>query len=712
MTSLVERSSSDELTRHDYTWAPLALALSSLALLAVGLVGLATADAGMSATGLFLYALVGFGSAPLMLRGHKGGDLLSLSPPLGLAFALLLGTLLVTTGTWTIGPVVFWVLVSGSTCVHLAVLTRGLIGARPRYVPLHSTRHLRRAEGRVSLRGDSRVERRRRLLTPITGTTAVALLLCLASAFAIRHLDPGWGGLLAAISPAWYVGLALLAAAIVVGQRRGSVYAGVPVVGLQLALSLTPAIVYDDPRFPWTAKQVGVVSYILLHGSVNPKIDISQAWPGFFSGVAWLCKVSDLTSPMGVARWWPAVIDLAILLVFRQLASEVLRDPRRAWLAGALLVVGNVIVDEDYFSPQSAGYLLAIAMFALVFRQRDDESRMSPARWVLLFMFSIAAALSHQLTPYMVSGALIVLVIFGRVRTRWAPAITLAPALAWAVVHFSYVTQYFSLNKVGDVAQNLLTPGAARGGPAQGVLVQVNKYFVGGDALLIGLIAVAVLFRYRTSLHVAIALCAASGGALIVANSYGNEADFRVVLFALPWLAILAADCEPVSRRLSGLFWSLVLPVLLAAYLVADMGLDYAYAERPGDIVALQEFEWHAVPGSTLIVIGGDSPLYVTGRYNLVQEESYPYVQGFTTSSEHSAAVSYKQFMSFLDVDNARSYRSYYVLIGQEPAAYVAVYNIATLEQYKAFSAQFATSSEWRVVLRTGTDELYRLVGS
>ena len=279
-------------------------------------------------------------------------------------------------------------------------------------------------------------------------------------------------------------------------------------------------------------------------------------------------------------------------------------------------------------------------------------------------------------------------------------------------------------NQLGNVVHNLLTPGAASGGPGQGMLVQVNKYFLGGDALLIGLIALAVLVRYRSSLHLATALCAASGGCLILANAYGNEADFRVVLFALPWLAILAADFQPVSRLGPALFWSLAVPVLLSTYLVADMGLDYVYAERPGDLLAVQAFERTAPPGSTLIVIGheGDYPADVTGRYSMVNEEGYPYVRRFTTSSANNAAISYRQFMTLLLTtrrlvpsplaDIVRSYRSYYVLTAQQPAAYLAAYNFATLEQYEAFSAQFASSSQWRVVLHTPTAELFRLVVS
>jgi hypothetical protein len=546
----------------------------------------------------------------------------------------------------------------------------------------------------------------------------LGFLLCLASALAIRHLDPGWGGLLGAISPAWYVGLALLATAILVGQRLGNAYAGLPVLALQLALTGTSAIVFDLPKYAWTAKQVGVTSYILLHGSVNAKIDISQAWPGLFSGVAWLCKVSALASPMGVARWWTPVIDLATLLVFHQLASRVLRDPRRAWLAATLFVVSYTISDSDYFSPQGAGYLLAIAIFAVVFQHREDKSRMSASSWVLLFTMSIAEALTHQLTPYIVTGALVVLVLFGRARTRWAPVITLVPAVVWAALHFSYVTKYLSFSQIGNVLRNLLTPGLARGGPAQGMLVDVSKYSQAGAILFIALIALVVLVRDRSSLHFTVALCAASGGALILANAYGNEADFRVVLFSLPWLAILASDFRLVSRLGSALFWPLAVFVLLSTYLVANMGLGFVYAERPGDLLAVQTFERRAPAGSTLIVIGyrGSYPANITGRYNVVNEEAYPHVRGFTSSSKNNAAVSYGQFMSLLltthrlaPAQSADKPQSYYVLTAQQPAAYLAAYGYASLKQYRAFSTQFASSSQWRLVLRTPTAELFRL---
>jgi hypothetical protein len=268
-----------EPVSHDYTWVRSVVALGSLTLLALGVVGLATANPALSATGLFLYALIGFGAAVLMALGCRGWNLVTLSSPLGLTIVLLVGALLVTTGIWEIGCTLFWVLVGASAFVHLAVLTRALIAARSGSTPSGDDQNSLRDEYADPTEMDHRVSTHPRLLSLVAGAaTVLGFLLCLASALAIRHLDPGWSGLLGAISPAWYVGLALLATAILVGQRLCNVFAGLPVLALQLALTGTSAIVFDAPRYAWTAKQLGVTSYILLHGSVNAKIDISRAW--------------------------------------------------------------------------------------------------------------------------------------------------------------------------------------------------------------------------------------------------------------------------------------------------------------------------------------------------------------------------------------------------------------------------------------------------
>jgi len=65
-----------EPVSHDYTWVRSFVALGSLPLLTLEVVGLATANPGVSAAGLFLYAFIGFGAAALMALWSRGWNLL------------------------------------------------------------------------------------------------------------------------------------------------------------------------------------------------------------------------------------------------------------------------------------------------------------------------------------------------------------------------------------------------------------------------------------------------------------------------------------------------------------------------------------------------------------------------------------------------------------------------------------------------------------
>ena len=700
-------------------FARVVFAAASLFLCGLGLIGQITQFRPFSAVGFFLYALLGFGSAVLVALGYRGQHLLIFSAPLGLALTLVVGTLLSTAGLWSVGPALFWLAVSASLAVHLSTVLARRSQPFPRWLAAWGHRIATNYRQVYFVPTDPLGPNRPLWLVRASAVSmALATALCLASALAITNLDPGWGGLLTAVSPIWYVGLALLIFAIVAGQRLGGIYAGLPVVLLQLVLTGTPSIVYNTPKYPWTIKQVGYASYILLHGSANPRINIYLAWPGLFSSVAWICKATSFTNVLQIARWWSPIIDIATSLAVYGLASRVLRNRRTAWLAVTVFVVGYTISDSNYFCSQSAALLLAIAIFTLVFRHRDEEASMSTASWFLLLAAAVAEAITHQLTPYMVTSALVVLLVFGRLRTKWAPAITLVPAVVWALAHYAYVNQYVSWRALFNIFANLSTPGLSSGGPPPGQIANVVRLFQGASAVLIGALALTAILRHRTRLHYVLAACAASAGSLLAANSYGNEADFRVVLFALPWLSILAATLIPRMPLRKITLWSVILVTLLPVYLVADMGLDFVYAGRAGDLSARRYFELHAPYGSTLITIGNGNgnPINLTGRFDQVNEVSYPEVLGYSKFASDHLNVSFQQFMSRLQVTVSSaspkvvgSSSEIYVLFTEQSAAFLAAYNYVTLKEYKKFEQQFEASPLWKPVLKTSSAVLLRL---
>lgn len=705
----------------DIDVADAGVALFSLAVLSGALIGATFSVHALAAWCVFIYALFGASSAVLHVLGWRGERAAAFAPPLGLALTFVTGVLIVLLRVWTLGPYVFWAFAALTGFVHTKTVALFIQRKGLSLVQRTTGEHVRRTRFDARPRttsGSPDDHRRNVFLGGEAALVGVGVALVISSALAIHPLNPGWGGLLGAVSPAWYVGLILITSSIFIGQRLGGLFAGLPVVMLQLMLTITPAIAYVDPRYSWTTKHVGVTSYVLVHGTLNPSIDIYQAWPGLFSGVAWLCKTSGLTTPMSVAHWWPPVIDLATLIVVFQLAKVVLRSPAKAWMAATAFVLSYTIADADYYSPQSSGFLLTIATFAVVFTPQDEEPGLSSAGWMLILTMSIADAITHQLSPYMATIGLVVLVLFGRTRTRWAPIVTFVPAMSWALIYFSYVKQHVSLSAFLNIFSNALTPGVVGGGPPPGALANLVRLFEGGSALMIGGLALVAIVRHRDALSACLALCAASGALLIVANSYGNEADFRIVLFALPWLSVLVGRLEYVPGWRSSFFWPLTAFVLLGSYLIADMGLDFVNAVRPGDVAAISRFELTAPKGSYVVIIGTppSPPGSTTSRYNQVNELVSSNVLGSNVSHPLGPTASYRQFMSHLSgliqslpSPVIGSSPRIYVLADQQSAAYLAAYNYSTIRQYWAFVSEFKTSPSWKLVMQTTSAQLYEL---
>ncbi len=687
----------------------LPVAVVSLLLLLVGLGGWVGHNAPLRAVGFVLFAILGIGGAWVTVLNKTQWPALALGPPMGLAIVTLVSFALVELRWWAAAPWVFGVMVALAAAVHVATV-RGVFGR------WHHRSHDTTPDGGAEpMRlGQAVLGSVRRVETPRWVSYALALVglaLCLASAAALAPLDPGPGGLLAVVSPAWYLGLAMIVAAVLVGLFVRGAEPGVSVVALVVAFAATPAVAYSLPRYSWTAKHVGVTSYMLAHGSVSAGSDIYQAWPGVFSAMAWFSRVSA-TDPMSLARWWPLAVDVVMVLTFVQLAFRVLGDRRHAWLAAVVLVVGSTI-GQDYFSPQSAAFVLGIAVFAVAFRPHEQPRGLAASEWIAVLVLTTAVAVTHQLTPYMIMAPLVILAVFGLARSPILPVAAAAPAVVWTLLHLSAIRQYFSLGQLGDVTGNVLTRGLSTPGLHRSTLIIANSLTLAGDAIVIGVIALLALYRNRTRTNFALALCAASGAGLLLANSYGNEGSFRVLLFALPWLAILAASWDLGYLSDRKWVWIATLSILSGAFVFVNMGLDYINVERPGDVQAVATFETTAPKGSVLFVFGnGYTPLRVTSRYDQVIERFYPAVTTLTNNKQHfNPGVSYQEFLLHFIPRSSLALRRhhFFVLTARQPETNMVEYSLLTEREYRSVDEQILHSRNWRLVRQTATSSLYEL---
>ena len=451
------------------------------------------------------------------------------------------------------------------------------------------------------------------------GLSAVGTLLWVGAMAASGRIDPGPDGFLTQISPIWYIGLVLVLGGLVLARGRAELSAAIALSSLVAALTVTPAYVYGLPRIQTAAKHIGFVQQVLSAHYLDIHAGIYQAYSGFFNLNGFICYIAGVNNSIGLATYWTAIINITGLFVFRLFFGNLLRSTYRVYVALALSFLVNAI-GQDYFSPQSVGFVLAFGIFGLVIGAKkseiDDKTRMS-----LLCVISCAIAVTHELSPYAAAAVLIIFVVFRIIRPWYLPGVVLVPAVLWALINHGVVGQNASLSDLGSFA-NFTPPKTV----ATSGLERLPIVGQGTDALLFGLLVLILLAGvgflaaaarrpswgfFSPSYAWAMVISAGSGLGLILGNSYGNEGIFRSALFAIPWLAVLAAASVPKAAP----GWLTIptgclLAVLTATHAFAASSLDNANVIRPGDVNAVDYYMEHAsINGYMLQLSYGDTPI-------------------------------------------------------------------------------------------------------
>ncbi len=491
-----------------------------------------------------------------------------------------------------------------------------------------------------------------RLRRPVTISRALNLaaiaalpLAALLWALALTHVDlAGMGdlGLITVLPLTYWAALVVLSAGFAHAVTRPApsrpLLAAYTVV-LVLVLHGTPTLLYGTLRYAWAWKHVGLIDYLLRHGATDPHIsnDLAayQAWPGFFAGNALLVRAAGLSSALSYASWGPPFFDLVLLgplvLIFRRFT----RDRRLIWVAIWMFFLGNW-VGQDYFSPQAAAYFLYLVVIAVALRWYSSSGvtggvlvpptgdlrplRFQPWRragvLTVIVVLVVAIATSHQLTPLMLIIALTALVLFRRCSERCLPLVALVLTVGWILVaargflssNFSSIAASLGHPEANAQANLLNLSHASRG---QVIVAQVDR-LLSAAMWFLALIGGARRWRARRT-DLPLLLLALSPLPLIVANSYGGEMVFRVYLFALPFVAFLAAASlfpNPGSGR------SRSFPAVLTCFTVVLIGASLVsyYGEEQVNYFSPQEVEasaWlyaHAPAGSLIVGPSGDLP--------------------------------------------------------------------------------------------------------
>jgi hypothetical protein len=477
----------------------------------------------------------------------------------------------------------------------------------------------------------------------------------------------GGYGLPAVLPIVFYAGVALLVISVAFELARPALTPArmaIHAVVLVVMLYGTAPLVYQQSRYPWVYKTVGVIQYVSAHHQLDRQIDIYQNWPGFFALAAWFDKVAGVSSPLVYAKWAQLFFELAALpllyLAYRTLALPA----RQRWIA-LFIYSGSNWIGQDYLSPQAMGTLLSITIIAIALRymyvgnsagqrlrlwrlaREPDEPLFAVTRrtigpFLVMATLYVVIVFSHQISPYIVVVQLGILAVTGLLRPRWVPVALLAIALAYLLPRFDFVETHFGiLSSIGQFFRNVRPP---RIDAAAAIPLSQKRLNEIAEVLSIGiwLLALAGAWVRRRSRRTVIALLIlAFSPVLVLAGvAYGNEAILRVYLFSLPWAAALAAAAlspvgvrtrrgtrhgagDEVSLRTSIRRWlppgalrtPLVLAVILALFFPAFFGGDSYETMSTSQVDAVTSFMQSAPPGPVFVPVD-DTAFPDTARYN------------------------------------------------------------------------------------------------
>ena len=401
---------------------------------------------------------------------------------------------------------------------------------------------------------------------------------------------------------------------------------GVMLVGLILLLHLTPAWSYETLRYSWAWKHIGIIDFILRTGQLQPDAQFLSAyhnWPGFFVGFAWAAHALDL-DPLEIAnlaRFYPVLLNLALLLVVHSLMGRFTSDARVKWLASALFLVGNWI-GQDYFSPQGTVFLFYLIVLSLltgplIMRPAEIGGQVEPSSAPragralivpVVLTLIVAIVISHQITPLFLLFSVGLLALFRRVSWGYVGFILMAELLWLFYFADDFVAPEFAdlLAEFGRLSEDTLGRMADLSVLSDGQrLVSMSTRILSG--VLAGAAVIGVIRRLRNGhIDLAALLLMLAPAPVLLVNSYGGEVAFRLYLFALPFMAFFAAAAVIPNgtitmgfRRLT--LVGLALSVAVPLFILANNGKDAQYRFSPDQVAAANWLYSNSTPGQLLI---------------------------------------------------------------------------------------------------------------
>jgi hypothetical protein len=548
---------------------------------------------------------------------------------------------------------------------------------------------------------------------------------------ALQHADlsklDGYG-LLTALPPSYYLGLVLLGAGFAYTATRSPVRPGLlaaHVLALLVELHATTAVLYHEPRYSWVYKHLGVVDYIQQNGQVHRWIDIYHNWPALFAVTAWVAEAAGVR-PMALAPWAQLFFELLSVAAVVFAVRGVTRDPRRVWVAAWIFVIGNWI-GQDYLSPQAFAFVLATVAIGLALRLGRPESvvRRRVGDWIdrlvddgpgsspleaapraailgAWAVCSLGVVISHQLSPVFLILDLTALWVLTRRPSFWAIGLLMVAEVGWVALGWSFISTHFSLF---DVSSSLNARGSIPAHPLPGVVMGDRGPSL--SMLAVGFLAFWGFVRaWRAGQRLIVpAALAFAPFPLVMVQRYGGEGPIRAYLFALPWLALIAAEVFVPRVRTRSLLLAAATGAIAIGTLLAYFGQETLNRMSPDDVAASRWFLDNTGPGAGEVLFAPNFPERVDEHY--VDHLDDP------TILLHLPGVAGPQFatrgLAALQRIARTTDREEYVIVTPSQLQYLYFTGTAPVESAFRLAAELERTPGFQLVFRSGQAKIFRV---
>ncbi len=592
-------------------------------------------------------------------------------------------------------------------------------------------------------RGRRRLQRghRQAVVAALTGGSLLAWGYAVQAG---RHDSVGAYGLLPVLGYPFVIAVLLAAGTVLVGLLLSPRSPGAAVIGLLtigVEFTVTPALFTSHFLGGWNYKHVGVVDLISSGQALDGGTDLFQAWPGFFATAANLVSVAG-GSPISYANWATPVFWAVGAVALYSATRTLYREPAIAILA-VLVYLTTGWASQMYYSPQTLAFTMSMLVLTVVVPVLLDTGAMhardrfrravvlwgsrdlagappgrppGPGTALIAALGGIAfvcIVATHQLTPYMLLLQFAPFVALSWVGRRWQLGYLLMAlvALGYLLLHSGALGTEslfsgFSFRNAAGIPPGWTSEAQQL---ARGVSRAIAFCVWGGAVVAalsyrrrFGQVAVPVVFAFMPL-------------TLVLFQSYGGEAIYRVWLFSAPWCAVIIAKrlYDLKRRRITavlalGVF---TFTAFFGSAQATTFGMFPMVELTSGEISASSWFYEHAPPGTRLVLVMASFPQRLDRHY-VDHDGDVPSVNEPALADDPQFAGGGLDGMTAADLAShfqGEWGRNSYLAISRSMEGmndYYGVFDAGTLER---LDDRLSSSPDWTVAYRDRDAVIFRL---